>query len=58
MLGPALDGTLSILRSASSEPSVERVVITSSFAAIRNLPLLETEPTHNFTCVERMRGSG
>ena len=50
MLQPALNGTLSILKSAQRQPSVKRVVITSSFAAIRNLPLIEREPDHNFTC--------
>lgn len=34
---PAREGTLNILRSAATEPSVKRVVITSSFAAMNQL---------------------
>lgn len=34
LLKPAIDGTLNLLKYANKEPSVEKVVITSSFAAI------------------------
>jgi nucleoside-diphosphate-sugar epimerase len=37
LLIPAREGTLNILRAASKEPSVKRVVITSSFAALNQL---------------------
>ena len=38
LVDPAVNGTLSILESATETASVERVVITSSFAAISNGP--------------------
>jgi nucleoside-diphosphate-sugar epimerase len=34
LLIPAREGTLNVLKSAAKEPSVQRVVITSSFAAM------------------------
>ena len=37
MLQPAIQGTLSMIEAAKSEPLVEHVVITSSFAAILDL---------------------
>jgi len=37
LLVPAREGTLNVLRSAAAEPSVKRVVITSSFAAMNQL---------------------
>ena len=37
LLIPAREGTLNVLRSAAKEPSVKRVVITSSFAAMNQL---------------------
>lgn len=36
-LVPAREGTLNVLRSAAAEPSVKRIVITSSFAAMNQL---------------------
>ena len=42
LVDPAVNGTLSILESASENPSVKRVVITSSFAAISNGPREES----------------
>lgn len=38
LVDPAVNGTLSILESAAATPSVRRVVLTSSFAAISNGP--------------------
>ena len=37
MLIPALKGTTELLQAAASEPSVKRVVITSSFASVLNM---------------------
>jgi nucleoside-diphosphate-sugar epimerase len=37
LLIPAREGTLNMLRAAAKEPSVKRVVITSSFAALNQL---------------------
>ncbi|WFD22030.1 hypothetical protein MEQU1_000692 [Malassezia equina] len=37
LLKPAIDGTLNLLQYANKEPSVKKVVITSSFAAIIDL---------------------
>ena len=38
LVDPAVNGTISILESASENPDVKRVIITSSFAAISNGP--------------------
>lgn len=38
LVDPALNGTLSVLESAASTPSIKRVVLTSSFAAISGGP--------------------
>ncbi|KAK7691048.1 hypothetical protein QCA50_006151 [Cerrena zonata] len=38
LLRPAIEGTKSILLAAQKEPSVKRIVITSSFAAVFDIP--------------------
>ncbi|TDL15601.1 NAD dependent epimerase/dehydratase [Rickenella mellea] len=48
MLKPAIEGTKIIMEAAKKEPSVEHVVITSSFAAIFDLPKLPN-PGHTYT---------
>ncbi|BGP43138.1 hypothetical protein JCM10449v2_007162 [Rhodotorula kratochvilovae] len=45
LIGPAVQGTLSALRAAASEPSVKRVVITASFACV----VEPKEPVYTFT---------
>lgn len=37
LLTPAVEGTLNILRHAAKEPSIKRIGITSSFAAVTDL---------------------
>jgi len=37
LLDPAVEGTLNVLRFASKQPSVKRIGITSSFAAVTDL---------------------
>ncbi|KAM0786222.1 hypothetical protein ACM66B_007025 [Microbotryomycetes sp. NB124-2] len=44
LINPAVKGTQSILKSASKEPKVQRIVITSSFASIVN----PRDPVHTF----------
>lgn len=41
LVDPAVNGTLSVLESAALTPSIKRVVLTSSFAAISNGPRAE-----------------
>lgn len=41
LVDPAVNGTLSVLESAAATPSVKRIVLTSSFAAISNGPRRE-----------------
>ncbi|GAA5982782.1 hypothetical protein JCM10908_006785 [Rhodotorula pacifica] len=45
MLIPALEGTRQILRAAQKEPSVKRVVLTSSFAAVLDFDRLSPDVT-------------
>ncbi|GAA6062179.1 hypothetical protein JCM10212_001343 [Sporobolomyces blumeae] len=45
LINPAVNGTLNLLRAAATEPRVQRVVITSSFAAIVN----PHDPVYTFT---------
>ena len=42
LVDPAVNGTLSVLESAASTPSIRRVVLTSSFAAISSGPRTDT----------------
>ncbi|KAK4049955.1 hypothetical protein OIV83_003779 [Microbotryomycetes sp. JL201] len=44
LINPAVNGTQSILKSASKEPKVQRIVITSSFASIVN----PRDPVHTY----------
>jgi len=49
LLKPAIQGTLSIMRSAAKVPSVKRVVVTSSFASVLDMdkaPAVGTTYTH------------
>ncbi|GAA5942535.1 SDR family oxidoreductase [Sporobolomyces koalae] len=45
LINPAVQGTTNLLRAAKTEPSIKRVVITSSFAAIVN----PHDPVYTFT---------
>ncbi|GAA6011172.1 hypothetical protein JCM10207_005525 [Rhodosporidiobolus poonsookiae] len=45
MLIPALEGTRHALRAAQNEPSVKRVVVTSSFAAVLDFDRMSPETT-------------
>lgn len=49
MLDPAIQGTLSILKSATKTPGVKRIVITSSFAAVMDFANLGPSKTYNDT---------
>ena len=48
MLIPAINGTKSIIAAAKSEPSVEHVMVTSSFAAVGDLSLAP-RPGYTYT---------
>jgi nucleoside-diphosphate-sugar epimerase len=37
LLKPAIEGTLNVLRHAARTPSVRRIALTSSFAAVTDL---------------------
>ncbi|EPY53291.1 flavonol reductase/cinnamoyl-CoA reductase family protein [Schizosaccharomyces cryophilus OY26] len=50
LLDPAVNGTLSALEAAVTEPKVKRVVITSSFAAIGNFTV---DPSNGYTYTEK-----
>ncbi|GAA6044354.1 hypothetical protein JCM8097_002785, partial [Rhodosporidiobolus ruineniae] len=49
MLIPALEGTRQALRAAQDEPSVKRVVVTSSLAAVLDLDKLGPEAKYDHT---------
>lgn len=52
MLIPALNGTTELLNAAAAEPSVKRVVITSSFASVLNMAELPAiSKTYRFVLV-------
>ncbi|ORY74541.1 NAD-P-binding protein [Leucosporidium creatinivorum] len=48
MLVPAREGCLNMLQAAHAEPSVKRVIVTSSFAAVTS-PHLDPRPGHTYT---------
>ncbi|WBW75624.1 flavonol reductase/cinnamoyl-CoA reductase family protein [Schizosaccharomyces osmophilus] len=48
LLDPAINGTLRVLEAAASEPKVKRVVITSSFVALRNFSI-DPNTGYNYT---------
>ena len=48
MLIPAISGTKSIIAAAKSEPSVEHLIITSSFAAVADLSQAQ-RPGYTYT---------
>ncbi|EPX73735.1 flavonol reductase/cinnamoyl-CoA reductase family protein [Schizosaccharomyces octosporus yFS286] len=50
LLDPAVNGTLRVLEAATSEPKVKRVVITSSFVALRNF---STDPNVGYNYTEK-----
>jgi len=46
---PAIEGTLTVLRSAQKTPTVQRVVVTSSVASVVSSAKAQAEPNHVWT---------